>query len=146
VLNFTDDPAHVPEKYRSKVRKRQDIKSNITRKVETLPETVPASPETGPEEKIFDGKPISQWKSEYEELKGKVDELKAKLQTLKEEQNALQRKRILYHKSSDRQAINVKSEDIKEVENRISDAENNLSTFMKIADRADLPSGWRESR
>lgn len=142
VVNFTDKAESVPPKYRGKVRVLEGVKREPAVREEQQPVVAPAA--VTPAVKLYDGKPVRWWKSQYETNRVKVEQLRAKLPGLKEELNAARRKKVVFKRLQDRKAYEAKMNEITAAEAEIKVAEADLAAFLVQADQAGLPADWRE--
>src|SRR5512145_2180412 len=109
-VNFTDNPDRVPPKYRGKVRVLENAKREPTASEEQQP--VVAPPAAAPSVKLYDGKSVRWWKSQYGTKKERVEQLRAMLPGLKEELAIARRKKVTFTRLQDRKAYEAKMNEV----------------------------------
>lgn len=146
VVNFTDNPAHIPAQYRGKAKKLENTLPEVQKKPpEAAPKAAPQPPRTqengGP---LYSGHPYTWWKSEYDSRKQSLENMRNELVKLKEGENVARRKKMIYQRRSDKRALNESKNKIAVQEERIKNAERSLAEFENYAEQAGLPVDWRK--
>ena len=157
VTSFTDDLDKVPVKYRKKVREQKDNsvrgtassseRGSPNRETPGSSELIPpdATPLTGPTTPVLiGGRDENGWRSVFGSLRSELGELVNKLPAKREKLMALQRKRNLYHKVSDRVAINNMNTEIDQDEVRVRELQGKLADLETDADKLEVPKEWRD--
>jgi len=145
VTHFTDNPERIPAKYRSHVKELQlaDEPAQAPAPQTQAPAQV-AAPRPVPHAVEYGGHGEGWWRSRYaslrQELKGLEDGLAGKQARLSE----LRRKRVVYMRAQDREAVNSMQAEISTGELRISELQKDLADLERRATEAGVPSEWRQ--
>jgi hypothetical protein len=139
VVHFTDDQEKIPAKFRKRVKELnigndQNVISPAAPAQGNTPSSVspPASPSEG------------SWRLRFANLRKEIKSLEDSLPAMKDQELALNRKRILYGRTSDRIARNNMVESIAKVEERIKALQEELKSLNKEASDAGVPPEWRQ--
>lgn len=146
-VSFTDDPEHIPAKYRSRAKVREGTGKGLPEKVETKREKLAAEPEppTRAAPELYGGRVLSWWQASYVERKSRVEGLQAELARLKDEQILARRKKLTHKRLMDRKALAEKTEAVAAMEVRVKDAEKELAEFRSTAENSGIPVDMLES-
>jgi hypothetical protein len=141
VVHFTDDQDKIPAKFRKRV-KELNIGSDQNVISPAVPAAESSPPPVPPERKIT----LSEgyWRSKFTNLRKEIKAQEESLSAMKEQELVLNRKRIVYGRTSDRIARNNMVESIAKVEERIRALQEELKTLDKEASDAGVPSEWRQ--
>lgn len=147
VVNFTDNPVHIPDKYKGKAKKLENMLPTETEKAPAAPPA--AEPQRvrtmrSNDEPLYANRPLSWWKSEYDSRKLALENMRNELEKLKEADNVARRKKMIYQRRSDYRALDESKNKIAMQEELIRNAERSLAEFEKYADQAGLPVDWRK--
>lgn len=146
-VNFSDNPDHIPAKYRSRAKLREGTTADTTVKEDGKKDDTPLRPEPVSRSNpgLYDGQPLSWWQSAYADRKGQLATLHADLDKLKDEQAVARRRRVTYQRTMDRMALNAKTEEVAAMEARIKELEKGLAEFKSRAEGAGLTVDMLES-
>lgn len=142
VVHFTDDPDKIPPKYQKKARRL-----NIPDQPAPAPKEPPApqaSPQVSPPKEVIpDGKGEEWWRERYAKFRGELKTLEDGLAQKQTELVQLKRKRTIYVRARDREAVNVMQAEISADEARIAELLNQLAALELEATREGVPAEWR---
>lgn len=138
VLHFTDDHNKIPMKYRKQARKLDLSGEPAPARPVLQPQASPqlsASPPEGQSEKW--------WREHFAALRGELQALQDGLQAKQEKLTQLRRKRTIYQRGSDREAVNAMEAQILGDEKQMSELLNQIEALDQKATREGVPTAWR---
>lgn len=144
VTHFTDNHDSIPAKYRSKARKLE-----IADEPASAPASTPAP--RAPEPSVAPAQPADYGGQSEDWWRGRFKALRGELKTLEDAQAAkqsklveLKRKRVIYMRAQDREAINSMQAEISTNELHVSELQTQLADLERRATQAGVPSEWRQ--
>lgn len=147
VVHFTDNTDKIPPKYRKKAKKLKLMEEPAAVK-EAAPVQQPppaqASPRPPEQEMVPGGHPEPWWRARFASLR---NELKTLEQSLSQKQGKLvelRRKRAIYFRAQDREAVNAMQEAISADEAKMTELLKSIDAFDREATQAGVPSEWRQ--
>lgn len=146
VTNFTDDPETIPKAYRNKaIRRETDGKIKPLPAAPSEPAIKPPPPAPAePEEQRYGGHVGTWWQEQFRSLRSEVKNLKEGLDAKQAQLVQLRRKRAIYMRARDREAVNAAQARIDADSARLSDLQKQLDALERAADEASLPGRWRQ--
>jgi hypothetical protein len=132
VIHFTDDPDKIPVKDQKKARELHLSDEPAPRHVEPQ---VPPTPPAGQSE--------NWWRQQFSALKGELQLILDGLPAKEEELTQLRRKRIIYSRGSDREAVNAMVAEISADQKKIGELQNSLDALDLKATNEGVPIAWR---
>jgi hypothetical protein len=147
VVHFTDDKGTIPGKFLKRVKELNiDINDNV-KPPAAAPAPKSAPPEAAPAArgtKVYGGHGEGYWRSRFADLRKEIKGLEESLPEMKEQEIALNRKRIIYGRASDRVARENLVQSKARVEERIKVLQEALKALDNEASQADVPLEWRQ--
>jgi hypothetical protein len=149
VVNFTDNPANIPTKYRNRVKKRpsinvENVETSSDQGAGESSQAVEPTPSTSESQASFGGHNEDWWRSRFssirDELKATQDGLPAKQEQLE----AARRKMTIYSFPRYRKAYYDLLADIEKDNAKIKDLNSQLETLDNEASKAGVPFNWRQ--
>ncbi|HZV82539.1 MAG TPA: DUF4124 domain-containing protein [Geobacteraceae bacterium] len=139
-VNFSDDPEHIPAKYRSRAKTRESTTGETAEKGETRKEKSPvqAAPSTRSAPELYGGRTLSWWQESYAAKSKRLQALQARLAKLKDEQITARRKKLTLQRAMDRTALNAKMEEVTAMEAQVTDMEKEMAEFKSLAESSGL--------
>lgn len=138
-VNFSDNPGHVPAKYRGRVKIHESSPAEARPQGEAAREQLRAKESfPRPTVELYAGQPLIWWQSSYAEIKGRLETLQRELARLKDEQVTARRKKLIFQRHSDRKFLAEKTEAVKAKEQQVKDGEKELADFVASAESAGL--------
>jgi len=144
VTNFTDNPDNIPRQYRKKARKLKLQEEPPPVKSAPAPQPPPAAAAPGAQAATPGGHPEQWWREQFTALRGELKALKEGLPEKESKMNELRRKRVLYMRPQDREALNAQLSTISGDEARIAELQQQLDALDLEASKAGVPAGWRQ--
>jgi hypothetical protein len=147
VVHFTDDAKNIPLDYRKKARKLElsELPSSaveVQPRQPTQPE--PAAPKlSAPVDAAPGGHTQQWWRQRFAALRAELKALQSAMPLKQANLGELRRKRTIYQRGRDREAINVLQAQISADEVRIGELQNQLNALDLEASRAAVPMEWR---
>lgn len=148
VTHFTDNPEHIPAKYRSRAKELDIADEPAATKgapaARPVMRPLQPAPASGGQPSSYGGKPAGWWRDSFAMLRG---ELKALEGGLAEKQNKLaelRRKRVIYTRVQDRLAVNSMQAEVSADELRIAELQKQLADLDRQATQAGVPSELRQ--
>ena len=142
VVHFTDDPDKIPPKYQKKARVLEIPDQPAPAPKETPP--LQASPQVSPpEEATPEGHGESWWRKRFALLREELQALESGLSQKQTQLVQLRRKRAIYVRARDREAVNAMQAEIAADEVRIAELLNQLAALELEATREGVPAEWR---
>jgi len=139
-VNFSDNPGHVPAKYRGRVKIHESAPAEASQRGEAAMEQPQAKREFPLSAvELYAGQPLIWWQSSYAERKGRLEALQRDLARLKDEQVVAKRKKLIFQRHSDRKFLAEKAEAVVAKEQQVKEAEKELADFVASAESAGLP-------
>jgi len=144
VLNMTDNPELVPEKYR-KVLKTREIDISGDSAASPAPDTrAPAEQAPGVREtESYGGHDEAWWRNRFAQAKGRIDDFQEQIEKKKSTLEEIHRQRVLYQRPSDRVAYFQLADEIAKDEETVKALKKNLADLTFQADGAAVPLDWR---
>ena len=141
VVHFTDNRKNIPKQYQDKAQ-RVDV-SDAPASV--LPSTEAAPRQAPPKSSVYPGGHDERWwRERFRALRGELknwqDARAGKEQQLVE----LRRKRVIFQRARDRQAVNTMKAEIASDDAKISDMLNRIAALELAAAQAGVPVEWRQ--
>jgi len=146
VTHFTDNPDTIPERYRKRAQKLElSGEPAASRPAAAEPHPQPPPPTAQPEAPSGDygGHPEAWWRDSFSLLRGELDTLQKDLADRQTKLVALRRKRALYMRAQDREAVNAMQDAINADEVRLAQLQNQLAELEQRAAKAAVPVQWR---
>ncbi len=138
-VNFSDNPEHIPAKYRGRATMRESTSDDKAEKVERAKETpLQAEPAPRPAPELYGGRPLSWWKDTYAAKSNRLKALQARLAKLKDEEVEARRKRLTLQRTRDRMALVAKTKEHDETEAKVTEMEKELAEFTSLAESSGL--------
>jgi len=148
VVNFTDNPENVPEKYLKKVRiirsERVEPEEAASAPAVSTPSISQPTAESSPRANLYGGHDESWWRSRYASLRSEIKALQDGLPAKREELENLRRKLVVYTFARNREAYQAKLAEIQQDEARINDLTAQLAKLDSEASAAGVPFSWRQ--
>jgi hypothetical protein len=144
VTHFTDDRDKIPGRYQKRAKKL-----NLTGEpaqsgaAAPSPGTPAPQPVARPAETPW-GNPESWWRQRFSGLRGEQKALLEGLSVKQAKLVELRRKRVIYSRPQDREAINNMQAGISADELRISELQRQIEELEQQASRAAVPREWRQ--
>jgi hypothetical protein len=130
IQHFTDDSSTIPERYQSDMRKRE-VKPDLP--------TVPSQGYSTPSSVGIDSSAVATaWRRRLEYLTREISVLQEGLETKRKSLAELERRKTLFHKSSDRIAFNQLAADVEQDEKKLADLELQLKEHELEGERSGL--------
>lgn len=143
VVHFTDNRSNIPKQYKDKAR-RVEVSEPAAGTAISAPEPAPRSAPAPKTATSPGGHDEHWWRDRFKalraELKALQDERSGKEQQLVE----LRRKRTLFQRARDREAINAMEAQISGADARISEMLNRIAALELAAAQAGVPVEWRQ--
>jgi DNA repair exonuclease SbcCD ATPase subunit len=146
VTHFTDDPDKIPGKYQKRAKK---LKISEEPSAVSPDKAQPATPGTGPKAAApqppgVNGQSEQLWRERFSELRGELKNLQTLLAEKQEKLVQLRRKRAIYMRAQDREAVNSMQAEIAAAEQRSADLQNQIDALDRQATAAGVPAKWRQ--
>jgi uncharacterized protein DUF4124 len=146
VVHLTDDRGKIPAKFQKRVKELnfgsdEDVKSPAAPVRESAPPEA-SSPDRGVP--LYGGHGKGYWQARFAALRKEIKTLEEPLPAMKEELLALNRKRVVYGRASDRIAREKAVQTIAQTEERIRALQAELKALDNEASQADVPPEWRQ--
>lgn len=144
VTHFTDNPDRIPAKYRARAKK---IK--LSDEAAPTPGNRPAAEAPAPAppaatDPNYGGQSEAWWREHFQVLHKELKELQDGLPEKQTRLAELRRKRVIYMRTQDREAVNSVQAEISANELRISELQGQLGELERRATQAGVPSEWRQ--
>ena len=142
VTHFTDDPDKIPAKYKKRAKK---LELQEERSDAAAPAPQAAAPQAAaPRPARIGGQSEQWWRERFGTLRGELS-LQQKLLAEKQARLVeLRRKRAIYTRAQDREAVNAMQAEVSAVELHIAELQKQLSDLDLQASQASVPVGWRQ--
>jgi vacuolar-type H+-ATPase subunit I/STV1 len=145
VTHFTDDPDKIPTRYRSRAKElpisvepaAPSAPSPAQIQPVPAPAPSPAAQDTGARGEQF-------WRSSFAGLRSQLRMLEEGLAAKQAKLVELHRKRVIFTRIRDREAVNEMQQEIAADELRVSQLREKLAELGRQADRALVPAEWRQ--
>jgi len=145
VTHFTDNPKKIPARYRSRVKE-------LSGSMESSPPAAPSPPAVQPVPAPVPSAPAVEkggrgeqaWRSSFAGLRAQLKTLEDGLAAKQAKLVELRRKRAIYMRIRDREAVNALQQEISADELRISQLKEKLAELGSQADQALVPAEWRQ--
>jgi hypothetical protein len=147
VTHFTDNPDKIPARYRSRAKELPISVEPAAPSASSpaAPQPVPAvapppaaaAPEAG-------GRGEHYWRSSFAGLRSELKTLEDALAAKQVKLVELRRKRAIYTRVRDREAVNAMQQEISADELRVSQLREKLAELGRQADQALVPAEWRQ--
>jgi len=151
VTHLTDDPDTIPVRYQKRAKKLGLSEERVpsgpaaTPQAPPPPQPVPqADQPPGAQEGVFGGHTEPWWREKFTSLRGELDTLQKDLADRQTKLLALRRKRVLYSRAQDREAVNAMQDAISSDEVRIAELQRQISALELQAAKAAVPVQWRQ--
>jgi len=145
VTNFTDNPDNIPRQYRKKARKLKLQEEPPPVKSAPAPQPPPpAAAAPGTQATTFGGHPEQWWREQFTALRGELKALKDGLPDKENKVNELRRKRAIYQRPQDREALYAQLSSVSVDEARIAELQQQLDALDLEASKAGVPFNWRQ--
>ena len=146
VLHFTDNRNNIPQKYRKKAKKlklqeepaQPKAKAPVTKAAEP-PAPAPPAPLPTP-----GGHPEQWWRDHFGSLRTELKGLQEGLADKQTKLGELRRKRAIFIRIQDREAVNAEQSQLTADESRIAELQQKLEALGVEADKAGVPADWRQ--
>ena len=157
VTHFTDNPKKIPQQYKGKAKEfklpedpaqpkaqsREQPKANAKEQPKAQPTVQPAPPEAAPPELLPGGHPEQWWRRRFQALRGQLKALQAGVLEKQARLGQLRRKRAIYVRTTDREAVNAMQAKIASDELRINEVLKQIEALETEATQAGVPEEWR---
>lgn len=143
VVHFTDDRKKIPKQYHDKAKRievREAPAAESAPPREAAP--APAAKEAAPEQRAPGGHDEQWWRERMGELKGELKTLQDQRAGKEQQMVELRRKRTIFQRARDREAVNAMQASIAADEARISDLLNRIAALELAGARAGVPAEW----
>jgi hypothetical protein len=150
VTHFTDDPNKIPSRYQKRAKKlkmsEESAPAPAAAKSQPSPEAAQqaAEPMKPAPALVLGGHPEEWWREHFSALRTELKNLQDGLADKQAKLVALRRKRAIYTRAQDREAVNGMQDGISADELRISQLQSQISELEGQAARADVPVPWRQ--
>jgi len=149
VTHLTDDPDTIPARYQKRAKKlglpEERPSSGAAGTPQSPPQPAPQAPQpAGAQEPPFGGHPEPWWRENFSALRGELDTVQKDLADRQTKIAALRRKRAIYMRAQDREAVNAMQDAISADEVRIAQLQNQISALELEAAKAAVPVQWRQ--
>lgn len=148
VTHFTDDPDKIPTRYRSRAKELPISvepaapSSPSPAEVQPVPAPAPSPASSAGQESGARGEQF--WRSSFAGLRSQLKTLEEALAAKQAKQVELRRKRAIYTRIRDREAVNAMQQEIAADELRVSQLKEKLAELERQADQALVPAEWRQ--
>ena len=140
VVHMTDDPDKVPKQYRDKARRLQLPDSPPAPAAAPAPK---AAPRAAAKQRLAPGgHDENWWRDRFGGLRGELKALQDARKQKEQQLVELRRKKTIFQRARDRQAVNAKQAEIAADEARIGEVMNKITALELAASRAGVPSDW----
>jgi hypothetical protein len=141
VVHFTDDPEKIPKKYQKRAR---ELKlSEEPAPAEAVAPGLQAPPQLSKPQSPGPGGHTEQWwRERFAALRGELKALQGGLQEKQAKLAELRRKRAIYVRIKDREAVNAMQAEVSADEARISELLTQIGTLEQEAAKAEVPAEW----
>ena len=140
VVHMTDDPDKVPKQYRDKARRLQLPDSPPAPAAAPAPQ---AAPRAAAKQRLAPGgHDENWWRVRFGGLRGELKALEDARKQKEQQLVELRRKKTIFQRARDRQAVNAKQAEIAADEARIGEVMNKITALELAASRAGVPSEW----
>ncbi|MBJ6727555.1 DUF4124 domain-containing protein [Geomesophilobacter sediminis] len=145
VTNFTDDPDSIPKTYRGKAIRREND-GKVKAPNPATQNAIPPAPPPGANhaEPSHGGHVRGWWGERFRTLREEIQNLKAAIDQKQTQLVELRRKRAIFMRGRDREAVNMAQAEIDADNARLADLERQLKVLEQNADEAGVPAGWRQ--
>jgi len=144
VEHFTDNRNKIPKKYLKKARKLETAEPSPAKEQAATPQLPQQAPQlTGAQSSEPGGHGERWWRQRFAELRGQLATLEAGLSQKQEKLVELRRKRAIYVRIKDREAVNAMQDEISADEVRVNDTRNRIGALEQEAAKAGVPAEWR---
>jgi len=143
VTHFTDNPDNIPARYRARAKKLQlPEESAPSRAAQPEP---PASPDAAdPAAPSFGGQTEQWWRERFSVLRRELKTLQDGISEKQEKLADLRRRRVVYSRAQDREALNSLQAEVSVDEVRIAELQSQIAELDRQAVRASVPLEWRQ--
>jgi len=148
VTHFTDDPDKIPARYQKRAKKL-DLSEAPPAYRGAKPGAQP-SPQGGAPSVIesaplsYGGQSEQWWRNRFASLRGELQSLSEGLPDKQAKLSELRRKRAIYMRAQDREAVNSMQAVISADELRISELQKQIAELEGEASRSGVPTAWRQ--
>ena len=144
VTHFSDDRDSIPKKYRRKAKKL-DISLEPS---EPAPQKLPVAQGAEPKaakarSQNFGGQSEQWWRERFSALRGELEKLQKDLADKQIKLVELRRKRWIYMRTQDREAVNGMQDAITAEEEQVASLQKQIADLDKRATSAAVPMEWR---
>lgn len=140
VVHFTDSRNNIPKQYQDKARRVEVSDAPAVPQPATE-----ASPRQAPGFKVSPGGHDERWwRERFRALRGELKSLQDSRSGKEQQLVELRRKRVIFQRARDRQAVNAMEAEIASYDARISDMLNRIAALELAAAQAGVPVEWRQ--
>ena len=150
VTHFTDDPNKIPSRYQKRAKQLKLLEESEPAPSAAKPQLSPeaarqaAEPMKPAPALTFGGHPEEWWREQFSALRTELKDLQDGLPDKQAKLAALRRKRAIYMRAQDREAVNSMQDGISADELRITQLQSQISELEGQAARAEVPVQWRQ--
>ena len=149
VTHFTDDSNKIPSRYQKRAKKLElpeDSAPAPSAKSKLSPEAAQqaAEPMKPAPALSFGGHPEEWWREQFNTLRTELKNLQDGLADKQAKLAVLRRKRAIYTRAQDREAVNGMQDEISADQLRITQLQGQISELEGRAARAEVPVQWRQ--
>jgi hypothetical protein len=159
VVHLTNNRDSIPAKYRSKARKVLSETPPATKgsppAAQTPAETPSPQPAAAPQAPPASQPQASQpqapmpgghdekwWRDRFTTLKQQLESTQKKISENQAKMVELRRKRVIYQRARDREAVNAMEAELAANESQLNELQKQLDAFQNDAAKADVPRDW----
>ena len=143
VTHFTDNHDKIPSRYR-KSAKRLDLTDQSAPAQASAPEPQAPAQAAPPKASSYGGQTEGWWREKFSALRGELKALGEGLPAKQAQLVELRRKRVIYTRARDREAVNSMQAEISADEARMADLQKRLDALELDAAKALVPAEWRQ--
>ena len=147
VTHFTDDPDSIPSRYQKRAKKLALPDEPAPARAAPgarAPAPLAAPEDAAPGRGSFGGHQERWWRDRFAALRDEERALSAALPAKKAKLTELRRKRVIYMRAQDREAVNTLDAEISVDELRISELQSRIAELDQQAAKAGVPAEWRQ--
>jgi len=141
VVHMTDDPDKVPRQYQDKARRLQ-LPDPPRAPAATAPAPQAAPRASAHKRPAPGGHEESWWRDRFSVLRGELKALQDARKQKEQQLVELRRKRTIFQRARDRQAVNAMQAEVAADEARIGEVMNKIAALELAASRAGVPAEW----
>ena len=144
VTHFTDNPDSIPSRYQKRAKKLNMTDQPAASREEASPAPTGGAGTAAPVAQSLGGQSESWWRGHFSALRSEQKALLAGLTDKQARLVELRRKRVIYMRAQDREAVNSMQAEISVDELRISELQKQIDDLDQQATRAAVPVEWRQ--